>query len=273
MASAAKVRSWSTQSWKVLLTEHGVLIHQAGVEAPYQIGNIERHGSIFKSMLKRIIRENSIVGYEGIENAAAITCTTKNTMTRTGGYSPSQWVLGYNPRAPGCATDDNEAADLGLFQNRLDPTTTFARNATLRLAARRASVREDCGRKVARALLRKSAPAVGKYQVGDVASYYKRDHGWSTAARIIGFEGSKAVWLAHGGVPICAAVDRIRPATAAESLTREFLLNPDSLIPGDGDQQRFIDLRGEDDDTVAGADGNEGNVEEMAGAPPDQPAD
>jgi hypothetical protein len=155
-------------------------------------------------------------------------------------------VGGYNPRATGCATDADEAADLGLFQNRLDPTTSFAQNAAMRLSARRAFACEDCGRKIARALLRKSAPAIGKYQVGDVVAYYKKDHGWSTAARIIGFEGSKAVWLAHGGVPICAATDRIRPATAAEAVSRKFLLNTDHIIPGDGDQQRFVDLRHED---------------------------
>jgi hypothetical protein len=94
-----------------VLTEHGVPIRQAGVEAPEKMGKIQRHGDIFKSMLKKVSRENSIVGYEGMEDAAAITCTTKNSMTRAGGYSPSQWVLGFNPRAPRCATDNDEAAD------------------------------------------------------------------------------------------------------------------------------------------------------------------
>jgi hypothetical protein len=37
-----------------VLTEHGVLIMQAGVEAPYQIGKIERPDDIFKSMLNKM---------------------------------------------------------------------------------------------------------------------------------------------------------------------------------------------------------------------------
>jgi hypothetical protein len=39
------------------LTEHGVIVRQAGVEAPYQIGKVERHGDIFKSMLKKTVKD------------------------------------------------------------------------------------------------------------------------------------------------------------------------------------------------------------------------
>jgi hypothetical protein len=79
-----------------------------------------------------------------------------------------------------------------LFQSRLGPTTVFGQNTAMCLSARKAFVREDCGHRVACASLRNSAPAVGKYQVGDVVSYYKTDHGWSTAAPLVGFEGSNA---------------------------------------------------------------------------------
>jgi hypothetical protein len=182
--------------------EHGVLIRQAGVEAPYQIGKIERHGDIFKSMLKNIVKENAVTGFSGIENSSASVRSTKNSMMRAGGYSPSQWVLGVNP----CSTDADQAADLGLFQSRIDLATTFAQSAALRLPARRAFVREDCGRKFVRALLRKSPPAVGKYQVGDVVSYYKQDHGWSTASRIIGLH-----MVASPSVLPLAASGRLRP--------------------------------------------------------------
>jgi hypothetical protein len=97
------------------LTEHGMTIRQAGVEAPYQIGKVERHGDIFKSMLKKIVKDKAVTGFSGIAQASAIVCAAKDSMTRSGGYSPSQRVLGYNPWGPGCATDADEAADLGLF--------------------------------------------------------------------------------------------------------------------------------------------------------------
>jgi hypothetical protein len=61
------------------------------------------------------VKENAVTGFSGIENSSAVVCATKNSMMRAGGYSPSQLVLGFNPRAPGCSTDADEAADLGLF--------------------------------------------------------------------------------------------------------------------------------------------------------------
>ena len=41
---------------------------------------------------------------------------------------------------------------------------------------------------------------------------------WSTCSRIIGFDGEKVVWCLCQGVPFAVAVEKIRPATAAETL-------------------------------------------------------
>ena len=46
------------------------------------------------------------------------------------------------------------------LQGQLEPGTAFARRAELRASARRAFIREDCGRRVARAVLRKGSPLV-----------------------------------------------------------------------------------------------------------------
>ena len=83
------------------------------------------------------------------------------------------------PRGPGDQFDEQEFADLGPLQGQLEPGTAFARRAELRASARRAFTREDCGRRVARAVLRKAAPLVGKYATGDIVCYRKDDQGWS----------------------------------------------------------------------------------------------
>ena len=44
----------------------------------------------------------------------------------------------------------------------------FARHAEFRASARRAFIREDCGRRVARAISRKVAPFLGEYATGDM---------------------------------------------------------------------------------------------------------
>ena len=75
----------------------------------------------------------------------------------------------------------------GPLQGQLEPGAVFARRAELRASARRAFIREDCGRRVARAVLRKAAPHVGEYATGDIVCYRKEDQGWSPACRLIGF--------------------------------------------------------------------------------------
>ena len=49
-----------------------------------------------------------------------------------------------------------------------------------------------------------------------------KDPTWSSAARIIGFE-DKTAWLIHQGIPIAAALSRLRPCTTAELLAHQVL--------------------------------------------------
>ena len=137
------------------LAQHGVLIRQAGVESPEPIGRVERHGGLFKAVLKRMITEHAVRGFDDIKIAIAEAVSTKNNLSRNGGFSPSQWVFGTLPRGPGDQFDEQEFADLGPLQGQLESGTAFARRAELRASARRANIREDCGRRVARAVLRK----------------------------------------------------------------------------------------------------------------------
>ena len=49
-----------------------------------------------------------------------------------------------------------------------------------------------------------------------------KDPTWSSAARIIGFE-DKTAWLIHQGIPIAAALSRLRPCTTAKLLAHQVL--------------------------------------------------
>ena len=149
-------------------------------------------------------------------------------------------MFGTLPRGPGDQLDEQEFADLGPLQGQLEPGTAFARRAELRASARRAFIREDCGRRVARAVLRKAAPLVGEYATGDIVCYRKEDQGWSPACRLICFDGNKTAWLICAGTPVCAAVDRLRPATSAQALAMQFAQN---AINEPGHQRAFVDAR------------------------------
>ena len=212
------------------LAQHGVLTDQAGVESPEQTGGVERHGGLFKAMLKRMITEHAVQGFDDMKIAIAEVVSTKTNLSRNDGFSPSQWVLGTLPRGPG-------------DQGQLEPGTAFARRAELRASARRAFIREDCGRRVARAVLRKAAPLVGEYATGDIVCYRKEEQGWSPACRLTGFDGNKTAWLICAGTPVCAAVDRLRPATSSEALAMQFAQNVKYELGYPQDEQAFVDAR------------------------------
>ena len=152
-------------------------------------------------------------------------------------------VFGTLPRGPGDQFEQ-EFADLGPLEGQLEPGTAFARRAELRASPRRAfHFREECGRRVARAVLRKAAPLVGEYATGDIVCCRNEDQGWSPGCRLIGFDGNKTAWLICAGTPVCAAVDQLRPATSAEALAMQFAQNVKYEPGHPEDQQAFFDAR------------------------------
>ena len=132
-----------------------------------------------------------------------------------------------------------------------DGSDEFSRQASIRATARKAFAEHDVGSRTARAVLRKAAPVVGPYSVGDVVCFRKRptegdvSAKWSTGSRIVGFDG-KNVWVITEGVPVCVATDRLRPCTAAEALAYEYLTKHHDggmtrYAPPEGQQQSFVD--------------------------------
>ena len=122
----------------------------------------------------------------------------------------------------------------------LDPETEFALKSKYKLTARKGYVKDDCSKRSAKALLRRSGPIPGPYRAGDVVCFrrhqrrasdkaaeleqanYEATHVWSTPARIIGF-GGQTVWVLCEGITVATAMDKLRPCTAAEILAHEVL--------------------------------------------------
>ena len=237
----------------------GISISQIGFESPEQLGSGERHGGLWKDLARRVVTARKLVGESQMTMLSAEVTSIKNEQSRHGGFAPCQWVIGKLPRRPGDQFDEDSWADLGILSEKLDADGAFALQQEIRTAARRAFVKIDCGKRVARALLRKSAPLPGKYSVGDLISFKREqkaktdEQRWSTAARIIGFDGEKVCWCLCEGVPFCVATDKIRPATSAQALAYLYL-NKDKhgpvYTPGPSDeQQSFVDARSRDPET------------------------
>ena len=94
----------------------------------------------------------------------------------------------------------------------------------MRLACKKGFAETDCSMRVVKVILRKAAPLPGDYAVGDLVCF-KREAGattpedrWSRPTRTIGFDGPKIVWGLNESIPVCLALDKIRPATPSEAL-------------------------------------------------------
>jgi hypothetical protein len=88
-----------------------------------------------KAMLRRVVAESEATDERDFSICLHETLSTKNSMGRVNGYSPSQWVLGKNPRCPGSVTHLEQAANLGVLEDSLDPSARFHLNHPARMAA------------------------------------------------------------------------------------------------------------------------------------------
>ena len=136
-----------------------------------------------------------------------------NELSRHGGFAPCQWVLSRFTRAPATQGDEQEHADIGAIQGRVDGATAFAIQSKYRQKAREAFIKWDCGERVQRAILRKAAPVRGAYNVGDIVSYCRDPRSgesglqWSVGSRIIGFESDFPEDA--NGLPVVASKPRM----------------------------------------------------------------
>ena len=73
----------------MVLTQNGVYVRMAALEAPEQIGRGEVHGKIFKKTLRAGIKTCHIVGKLKMKYAIAVKCAVKNENSRKGGIAPA----------------------------------------------------------------------------------------------------------------------------------------------------------------------------------------
>ena len=235
------------------LTANGTYLRQAALEAPEQIGRGERHGGIFKGLMKPVIKQHHVRGKEQMKQVAAVVAEEKNDGMRRNGFAPSQWVLAKFPRRPGSMAEEAEWGQLGVLAGQVDSATAFGQKSTMRLTAKKSFVKMDCGRRYAAAMLRAARPIAKNYSQGDWVMYRVSQGSdapgtdWAGPARIIGEDGDNA-WLQHNAVPILTATRLLRPATTAEMLACQVMaknMTPriDPMTIGAEQQDGYIDAR------------------------------
>ena len=139
------------------------------------------------------------------------------------------------------------AGQLGSLEDRVDPTTIFAERMAIRHAAKKGYVHADSLAKIAKSMLRRTAPKVADYRVGDLISFQREQNSkgearkrWSPAARIIGFEGAKKCWVICEGAPFFIATDRMLSVNCSQALPYRYLHEDEDMMPP-GHQQSYVD--------------------------------
>ena len=216
------------------LAEHGCTFDSAAKAAPWQIGQIERHGGLWKGTFRRAAWSQQASGLDGKH-----------------GFSPSQWVLGKDLRLPADLADDSEVSRIGAQALADTPGTKFFRKTQLRMAAREAFARTANSEALRRAELRKVRPTRGPFLPGMYVWYYDQadrapgPNNWRGVARVIGKEGRSTVWISHRGILLAVAPEHLSRAFDEEVRNWTVVAREHELIdatPAAGGTS-FIDLR------------------------------
>ncbi|CAE7715141.1 RE1 [Symbiodinium necroappetens] len=137
-----------------LISDHGCTFDSAAKASPWQIGQVERHGGLWKESFRRLAWSQQVSGLEEVTMATAAVTQAKNSTSRKGGFAPVQWVLGRDIRLPAALCDDAEIARIGAQALAATPTTSFHRRNQLRMAAREAFAKASNSDALRRAELR-----------------------------------------------------------------------------------------------------------------------
>jgi hypothetical protein len=108
------------------LSAAGVICASIGLEAPYQLGKVERKGGVWKDIAHKVIEAKQIEGIAKIRLVIHEVNAVVNEMSRAGGFSPAQWATGRLPRyAAGERGDDEQVEQLIGMEERVGPNTVF----------------------------------------------------------------------------------------------------------------------------------------------------
>ena len=232
------------------MAHEGCVFDSAAKASPWQLGQVERHGRIWKSILKRIVWSDQLAGKDHMIHATAAVNAAKNALTRRSGFSPQQqWVLGKSIRLPADITDDGEAVRLGSIALTTTPSSRFYLKSKLRFSAREAFVKVSNSEALKRAELRKIKPFRGALPVGSYVFYYDAADQvpgpscWRGIARITGHEGSHTVWISHRGLILAVSPEHLAKAFTEEMEQWTTMGSEIDLLDAQPVPQGFIDLR------------------------------
>ena len=207
-----------------LMGQAGISVVSIAGQAHWQHGKIERHGSIIKDMLKRMIEQTQAHGEEELIWVAQEACAAKNTLIREHGFSPAQLVFGREPRLVGELDANGEPCayhfDAGVQGSQL------ARRLKFRYHARQSFIHAQSASMLNRTARNRTRPWV-EPKVGDKCFFFRQvkkkgQSGlvdcWRGPALVVGVQGQSNYWVVFGGRCYLVAQEHCREAIGEEAL-------------------------------------------------------
>ena len=211
--------------WREKIQRDGICVRVAAGESHWQVGRVEAHGKILKSMLTRMDAEEVIASDADFRQCLRAATQAKNSLSRIRGFTPEQAVFGKSSRLPASLISDEQAASHALADSSLPEGLAFRQSLFRREQARAAFARVDNDGAYRRALLRKSRATIPSFPAGSWVLYWRqrkvghRSRGergrWYGPAQVITGD-SRVVWVSHSGQLIKASPEHLRSASLRE---------------------------------------------------------
>ena len=210
-------RGWASDEMLTWTSDVNIQHMISPGEAHTRLGIVERRHAVLRKAVEVYMDDLGLQTVDGLRQALAYVLPQVNSTPSAAGFSPAQWVIGYQPAFPGDLLAE------GLNPSHLGGNLSFERVLEKRSAAKQALVKADTDQRLRRALLRRYAGSNTLLEPGQ-ACFYWRDarHAdlvkirWLGPATVIFREDDPSTgkphlyWIAHGAQLLRCAPHHVR---------------------------------------------------------------
>ena len=210
-------RGWASDEMLTWTSDVNIQHMISPGEAHTRLGIVERRHAVLRKAVEIYMNDLGLQTVDGLRQALAYVLPQVNSTPSVAGFSPAQWVIGYQPAFPGDLLAE------GLNPSHLGGNLSFERVLEKRSTAKQALVKADTDQRLRRALLRRYAGSNTLLEPGQ-ACFYWRDarHAdlvkirWLGPATVILREDDPSTgkphlyWIAHGTQLLRCAPHHVR---------------------------------------------------------------
>eukprot|EP00434_Breviolum_minutum_P045617 symbB.v1.2.040940.t1/scaffold7672.1/size10676/1 len=230
-------------------------------DAHWQLGRAERHGAVAKEIANRLIVQHGVQTAEDIEMAVTMAGFAKNQLIQRAGVRPSQWVFGRSPRIPGALISEGSRVE---DKQMLSNSKKLQRTELMRLDAMKTFLEIEMSNKLRTAMLRKSRPFRGGFEIGQRLAYWRVRNTLDGEGPFAGYRQGVLIGMDPGPRgSLWIRNDRGRLVQVAREQARA-LEEEEAWMPGNPDFRLLRDAEQDLSDKHAiGFDQRQGAIEDM----------